>query len=336
MATTNTTATVNATVAMNKEEKAMTKTNGYMGTVIGMAIEDLNKLTVKELKVAAQMIEVKGYSKMKKAELIDVLSVYCDPSKKVEIIDTNNAEEVLDVLASAPVNVTPVEEKKEEVIEMKETKNVAPVTMDTVKELAKLAHAYDMFAHMIDGPQYRSVCESNDSIEAKWDAVCENHGIEKLWLNEEKWANARIEDAEKALAEKLGVVVKTEIENNKVSDMKQKYMDSKWDKLVKAVATEYVKQSLNVKWALFYKNTKSTTTNAQYLVKTSKLWGATSKVIKTLYGEKNCNTETIQKTLNAMVVRGYLNFQKVNGVKGVNIIFTASADQMNAMYKLSK
>ena len=132
------------------------------------------------------------------------------------------------------------------------------------------------------------------------------------------------------------VVEEKVTEKKEVSDMKQKYMDAKWDKLVKAVATEYVKQSLGVKWALFYKNTKATATKAEYLVKTKKLWGATSKVIKNLYGEQNCNEGTIQQTLNAMVVRGYLNYQKVQGTNGVNVIFNATADQMNAMWKLSK
>lgn len=132
------------------------------------------------------------------------------------------------------------------------------------------------------------------------------------------------------------VVEEKVTEKKEVSDMKEKYLDAKWDKLVKAVAAEYVKQSLGVKWALFYKNTKATATKAEYLVKTKKLWGATSKVIKNLYGEKNCNEDTIQQTLNAMVVRGYLNFQKVQGKSGVNVIFNASADQMNAMWKLSK
>lgn len=133
-------------------------------------------------------------------------------------------------------------------------------------------------------------------------------------------------------------VVETVVEEkeHKEVSMKEKYMDAKWDRLVKAVAAEYVKQSLGVKWALFYKNTKATATKAEYLVKTKKLWGATSKVIKNLYGEKNCNEDTIQQTLNAMVVRGYLNFQKVQGKNGTNVIFNASADQMNAMWKLSK
>lgn len=132
------------------------------------------------------------------------------------------------------------------------------------------------------------------------------------------------------------VVEEKVTEKKEVSDMQKKYMDAKWDKLVKAVATEYVKQSLGVKWALFYKNTKATATKAEYLVKTKKLWGATSKVIKNLYGEQNCNEGTIQQTLNAMVVRGYLNYQKVQGNNGVNVIFNATADQMNAMWKLSK
>lgn len=128
----------------------------------------------------------------------------------------------------------------------------------------------------------------------------------------------------------------TVVEEKKEGTGMSKYMDAKWDKLVKAVATEYVKQSLGVKWALFYKNTKATATKAKYLVKTKKLWGATSKVIKNLYGEQNCNEGTIQQTLNAMVVRGYLNYQKVQGNNGVNVIFNATTDQMNAMWKLSK
>lgn len=128
----------------------------------------------------------------------------------------------------------------------------------------------------------------------------------------------------------------TVVEEKKEDTGMSKYMDAKWDKLVKAVATEYVKQSLGVKWALFYKNTKATATKAEYLVKTKKLWGVTSKVIKNLYGEQNCNEGTIQQTLNAMVVRGYLNYQKVRGNTGVNVIFNATTDQMNAMWKLSK
>ena len=158
----------------------------------------------------------------------------------------------------------------------------------------------------------------------------------EFFTNEERKANEAVVAPviEEPVVET--VVEEKVTEKKEVSDMKEKYMDAKWDKLVKAVAAEYVKQSLGVKWALFYKNTKSTTTKAEYLVKTKKLWGATSKVIKNLYGEKNCNQDTIQQTLNAMIARGYLNFQKVQGKNGTNVIFNASADQMNAMWKLNK
>lgn len=125
-------------------------------------------------------------------------------------------------------------------------------------------------------------------------------------------------------------------EENVMTDKMKQYLDSKWDKLVKAVAKEYVDQSINTKFALFYKNTKATATNGEYLVKSSRLWGATSKAIKSLYGEKHCDEKAIRETLNAMVVRGYLNYQKVQGEKGVNVIFNATAAQMNAMWKLSR
>ena len=128
----------------------------------------------------------------------------------------------------------------------------------------------------------------------------------------------------------------TVVEEKKEDTGMSKYMDAKWDKLVKAVAGEYVRQSLGKSWALFYKNTKSTTTKAQYLVKSNRLWGTTAKVIKGLYGEQHCTEKTIQETLNAMVVRGYLNYKKVQGNNGINVVFNATADQMNAMYKLSK
>lgn len=133
------------------------------------------------------------------------------------------------------------------------------------------------------------------------------------------------------------VVEETVVEKKEEEDMKAKYNAAVWDKLVKALATEYVKQSLNKKWALFYKNSKSTVTKSEYLVKSTKLWGATSKVIKTVYGEANCNEDTIRQSLNAMVVRGYLNFQRVQGKDGgINVVFNATKDQMNAMYVLSK
>ena len=130
---------------------------------------------------------------------------------------------------------------------------------------------------------------------------------------------------------------RVEVKKVEGTEMKNDYSETKWDKLVKAVAAEYVAQSLNVKWALFYKNTKSTTTKDDYLVKTKKLWGATSKVIKKMYGEKNCNVNNIQQTLEAMIARGYLNYRKVTGLNNqVNIVYSASTNQMNAMYKLSK
>ena len=159
----------------------------------------------------------------------------------------------------------------------------------------------------------------------------------QFFTNEERKANEAVVAPviEEPVVET--VVEEKVTEKKEVSDMKQKYLDAKWDKLVVALASEYVKQSLNRKWALFYKNSKSTVTKSEYLVKSNKLWGCTAKVIKGLYGEANCNEGYIQQALNAMVVRGYLNYQKVNGKDGnINVVFNATRDQMNQMYRLSK
>lgn len=131
-------------------------------------------------------------------------------------------------------------------------------------------------------------------------------------------------------------VVEEKVTEKKEVSMKEKYLDAKWDKLVNAVVAEYIKQSVGVKWALFYRNTKSTVTTSKYLVKSNKLWGATSKVIKSLYGEQNCNAENIKQTLNALVIRGYLHFQKVEGNNGTNVIFSASASLADLLEKASK
>lgn len=158
----------------------------------------------------------------------------------------------------------------------------------------------------------------------------------EFFTNEERKANEAVVAPviEEPVVET--VVEEKVTEKKEVSDMKQKYMDAKWDKLVNAVVAEYVKQSVGVKLALFYRNTKSTVTTSKYLVKSNKLWGATSKVIKSLYGEQNCNAENIKQTLNALVIRGYLHFQKVEGNNGTNVIFSASASLADILEKASK
>lgn len=151
------------------------------------------------------------------------------------------------------------------------------------------------------------------------------------------------EEQTMATEEKVVVTVEAKTQEKRsykdmtVEEKKADALLGKWDKLVKAVAKEYVNQSICKSWALFYKNTKSTTIKADYLVKTKKIWGATSKVIKNLYGEDKCNADSIQQTLNVMVIRGHINYNVVPGKDGAkNIVFSASKDQMNAMYKLSK
>lgn len=163
--------------------------------------------------------------------------------------------------------------------------------------------------------------------------MLKNAGVE---LSNTVFKKTKKADLIAMLTEATPITEESVVEKKEEKDMKEKYNAAVWDKLVKALATEYVKQSLNRSWVLFYKNMRATTTKSEYLVKSNRLWGVTSKVIKTMYGEANCNENYIQQALNAMVVRGYLNFQKVQGRNGVNVVFNATKDQMNAMYKLSK
>lgn len=235
---------------------------------------------------------------------------------------------------NATVNATVIAMNKEEVAMM--TKNELRVALEAVGvEMNSTTFKRTKKAELVS--LLEKYLDPSKKVEIVVDEIPESAKYPINPLDDPEVQDMDVSDEALLSAIETAPVVEEKVtEKKEVSDMQKKYMDAKWDKLVKAVATEYVKQSLDVKWALFYKNTKATATKAEYLVKTKKLWGATSKVIKNLYGEKNCNEDTIQQTLNAMVVRGYLNFQKVQGNNGTNVIFNATADQMNAMWKLSK
>lgn len=235
---------------------------------------------------------------------------------------------------NATVNATVIAMNKEEVAMM--TKNELRVALEAVGvEMNSTTFKRTKKAELVS--LLEKYLDPSKKVEIVVDEIPESAKYPINPLDDPEVQDMDVSDEALLSAIETAPVVEEKVtEKKEVSDMQKKYMDAKWDKLVKAVATEYVKQSLGVKWALFYKNTKATATKAEYLVKTKKLWGATSKVIKNLYGEKNCNEDTIQQTLNAMVVRGYLNFQKVQGNNGTNVIFNATADQMNAMWKLSK
>ena len=102
-------ANVNAVI---KEEIAMDR--------LGFGIEELAGKTVKELKVAAQAVGLKGYSKMRKAELVEKLAPFCDVSQKVADIDaaTNVAVDVAkDIYGDAyeVVYLASVEENENEI-----------------------------------------------------------------------------------------------------------------------------------------------------------------------------------------------------------------------------
>jgi hypothetical protein len=330
-------APINATVVENKEETTMTTTtNGYMGTVIGMAVEDLKKLSLKDLKASAQVIDLKGRSKMNKAELIEALTPYCDPTKKVEIIEKTEVEAILDAMAT-PVETTVVEERKEEVTEMK--KELTPVTIDTVRALAVLAKSYDPFTAYIDnGRQKDSADRANAKIRASWDAICESCGI-NLWIGNEDWSNASLENAEKALASKLGIelpeVVETKVVENKeetnmvktttnvtLTDAQKK---ANGDKLVYQLCIAWVMQT----WydftkldkngrpsksgqKLFFVPGKRVDLNKQNVLisQDKRIYAVTGSLIGKLFGKQYNNREVILKAYKKMEKRGYCHLME--------------------------
>ena len=313
-------------VVENKEETTMTTTtNGYMGTVIGMAVEDLNKLSLKDLKASAQVIDLKGRSKMNKAELIEALTPYCDPTKKVEIIEKTEAEVIMDAMASAPVEATVVKEEKEET-EM--NKELTPVTVDTVNALAVLAKSYDPFTAYIDnGRQKDSADRANAKIRASWDAICESCGI-NLWIGNEDWSNASLENAEKAIASWLGielpkanVVVETKVvekkeETNMVKTttnvtLTEEQKRANGDKLVYQLCIAWIMQTkydfMGDGKKLFYIPTVRTDLNKKQVLicKRERIKAITGSLIAKMFGEKYNTDAVIMKAYRKMEEKGF-------------------------------
>lgn len=71
----NVNATINNASVNNKEENNMN---------IAMTIEELKNMKRDELRVAAQTVGIKGYSKMKKDDLVQALVPFCKPELKIE------------------------------------------------------------------------------------------------------------------------------------------------------------------------------------------------------------------------------------------------------------
>lgn len=88
----------------NKED--MTMTNNTM--VLAMSTEDLKVKTRDALREIAKMVSLKGYGKMKKDALIEALASYCDPSKKITIVEAVEEKEEESNMANT-VNVAVVE-----------------------------------------------------------------------------------------------------------------------------------------------------------------------------------------------------------------------------------
>lgn len=324
-------------VVENKEDTTMTTTtNGYMGTVIGMAVEDLNKLSLKDLKASAQVIDLKGRSKMNKAELIEALTPYCDPTKKVEIIEKADVETMLNAMGT-PIETPVVEERKEEVIEMK--KELTPVTVDTVNALAVLANGYEPFTAYFDNYREKELAErANAQIRASWDAICESCGID-LWIGDRDWSNARLEDAKKALASKLGIelpeVVETKVVEKKeetnmvktttnvtLTDAQKK---ANGDKLVYQLCIAWVMQT----WydftkldkngrpsksgqKLFFVPGKRVDLNKQNVLisQDKRIYAVTGSLIGKLFGKQYNNREVILKAYKKMEKRGYCHLME--------------------------
>lgn len=328
---TNNTVSVNVTPVEVKEEKNM--------ITLAVNVEELKGYKVDMLRLAAKAEGIKGYSKMKKAELVEALAPYCDPSKKVEIVEKTEAEVIMDTMASAPVEVTVVKEEKEE-IEMK--KELTPVTVDTVRALAVLAKSYDPFtAYIDDGRQKDSADRANAQIRASWDAICESCGID-LWIGNQDWSNASLENAEKAIANWLGVelpkvsvvveakVVEKKEETNMVktttnvtlTDAQKK---ANGDKLVYQLCIAWVMQT----WydftkldkdgrpsksgqKLFFVPGKRVDLNKQNVLisQDKRIYAVTGSLIGKLFGKQYNNREVILKAYKKMEERGFCHLME--------------------------
>lgn len=118
----------------NKED--MTMTNNTM--VLAMSTEDLKVKTRDALREIAKMVSLKGYGKMKKDALIEALASYCDPSKKVTIVEAVEEKEEESNMANT-VNVAVVENQVTAIpvpvpVAVAETVTATPVVVESTED----------------------------------------------------------------------------------------------------------------------------------------------------------------------------------------------------------
>lgn len=221
-------------------------------------------------------------------------------------------------------------------------KELTPVTVDTVRALAVLAKSYDPFtAYIDDGRQKDSADRANAQIRASWDAICESCGID-LWIGNQDWSNASLENAEKAIANWLGIelpkvsmvveakVVEKKEETNMaktttnvtLTDAQKK---ANGDKLVYQLCIAWVMQT----WydftkldkdgrpsksgqKLFFVPGKRVDLNKQNVLisQDKRIYAVTGSLIGKLFGKQYNNREVILKAYKKMEERGFCHLME--------------------------
>jgi hypothetical protein len=122
----------------NKEDNTMMN--------IAMAVEELKNMKRDELRVVAQTVGIKGYSRMKKDDLVQALTSFCKPELKVEVVEVETTAPVVPPVGVG-YTINPLDDPEVQALDVSDNALMAPtteikkevVTMnnDLMKEVAK-------------------------------------------------------------------------------------------------------------------------------------------------------------------------------------------------------
>lgn len=137
--------TVNASannVVVNKEDKDMMN--------LACTVEELKGMKRDVLRTAAQCLGIKGYSHMKKAELVEALAPFCKPELKVEVAEVETTAPVVPTVGVG-YTINPLDDPEVTNLDVSDEALLQPVveTVEEKKEVVTMNNEYGKFEKLM-------------------------------------------------------------------------------------------------------------------------------------------------------------------------------------------
>ena len=126
-------------VVVNKEDKDMMN--------LACTVEELKSMKRDLLRTTAQCLGIKGYSHMKKAELVEALAPFCKPELKVEVAEVETTAPVVPPVGVG-YTINPLDDPEVQALDVSDNALMAPTT-EIKKEVVTMNNEYGKFEKLM-------------------------------------------------------------------------------------------------------------------------------------------------------------------------------------------